>query len=141
MREDLACFDVFDGKQRPAEWALKMACFSVFGAFWGVFGIFGAQNQHFSSFFGVASLLREGVEVLGITPHLLNVTAHLRLARPRVNRNGAADCSPKILHLLAIFCIEAARAIVWFLQYRIPLVSQFEKSQSPKAVSLMTRQR
>ena len=30
-----------------------MACFSGFGAIWGVFGDFGAQNQHFSSFFGV----------------------------------------------------------------------------------------
>jgi len=32
------------------------------------------QNRHFSSFFVVTSPLREGVEVLGITPHLLNVS-------------------------------------------------------------------
>lgn len=128
----------------PENWCLCVEN-GVLPGFWGHFGVFlailGRKTGTFSYFFPVTSLLREAVEVLGVTPHLLNVTAHLRLARPRVNRNGAADCSPKILHLLAIFCIEAARAIVWFLQYRIPLVSQFEKSQSPKAVSLMTRQR
>jgi len=43
------------------------------GLFWGVFGDFWARNRHLFSFFGVASLLREGVGVLGITPHLLNV--------------------------------------------------------------------
>ncbi len=70
-----------------------MACFSVFGAFWGVFGIFGAQNQHFSSFFGVASLLREGVEVLGITPHLLNVSDQTEA------RFGADSLERLVLHL------------------------------------------
>jgi hypothetical protein len=49
-----------------------MACFRFVGPFWGVFGDFGVQNRHFSSFFVVTSPLREGVEVLGITPHLLN---------------------------------------------------------------------
>ena len=51
-----------------------MACFRFVGPFWGVFGDFGVQNRHFSSFFVVTSPLREGVEVLGITPHLLNVS-------------------------------------------------------------------
>ena len=46
----------------------------LLGLFWGVFGDFWARNRHLFSFFGVASLLREGVGVLEITPHLLNVT-------------------------------------------------------------------
>ncbi len=47
--------------------------FRVLGLFWGVLGDFGAQTRHFFSFFGVTSPLREGVGVLGINPHLLNV--------------------------------------------------------------------
>ena len=46
----------------------------LLGLFWGVFGDFWARNRHLFSFFGVASLLREGVGVLEITPHLLNVS-------------------------------------------------------------------
>ena len=38
-------------------------------------GVLGRKTSTFSSFFGVASHLREGVEVLGITPQLLNVSA------------------------------------------------------------------
>ena len=41
----------------------------------------GRKTSTFSSFSVVASNLREGVEVLGITPHLLNVTPHFRFAR------------------------------------------------------------
>jgi len=59
----------------------KWRVFRFLGLFWGVFGDFGAQNRHFFSFSAVASPLREGVGVLEITPHLLNVsvlrTAHL----------------------------------------------------------------
>ena len=51
-----------------------MACFSGFGAIWGVFGDFGAQTRCFFSFFVITSPLREGVGVLGATTHLLNVT-------------------------------------------------------------------
>ena len=50
----------------------------LLGLFWGVFGDFWARNRHLFSFFGVASLLREGVGVLEITPHLLNVSGHRR---------------------------------------------------------------
>ena len=50
-----------------------MACFSGFGAIWGVFGDFGAQTRCFFSFFVITSPLREGVGVLGATTHLLNV--------------------------------------------------------------------
>jgi hypothetical protein len=39
--------------------------------FWA---ILGRKTGTFSYFFPVTSLLREGVEVLGITPLLLNVT-------------------------------------------------------------------
>ena len=46
----------------------------LLGLFWGVFGDLWARNRHLFSFFGVASLLREGVGVLEITPHLLNPT-------------------------------------------------------------------
>jgi len=64
-----------------------MACFRFVGPFWGVFGDFGVQNRHFSSFFVVTSPLREGVEVLGITPHLLNGSGHRRrLVRRTVER-------------------------------------------------------
>ena len=52
----------------------KWRVFRFLGLFWGVFGDFGVQNRHFSSFFVVTSPLREGVGVLEITPHLLNVT-------------------------------------------------------------------
>ena len=59
----------------------------LLGLFWGVFGDFWARNRHLFSFFGVASLLREGVGVLGITPHLLNVSGHRRrLVRRTVER-------------------------------------------------------
>ena len=52
----------------------KWQVFMLLGLFWGVFGDFWARNRHLFSFFGVASLLREGVGVLGATTHLLNVT-------------------------------------------------------------------
>ena len=56
----------------------------AFFCFWGHFGVFlailGRKTSTFPSFFGVASLLREGVEVLRITSHLLNVTGHRRAA-------------------------------------------------------------
>jgi len=72
----------------------KLAClrrkwrvFRVLGPFWGVLGDFGAQTRHFFSFFGVTSPLREGVGVLEITPHLLNVSGHRRrLVRRTVER-------------------------------------------------------
>ena len=51
----------------------KWQVFMLLGLFWGVLGDFGAQTRHFFSFFGVTSPLREGVGVLEITPHLLNV--------------------------------------------------------------------
>ena len=58
----------------------KWRVFRLWGPFWGVLGDFGAQTRHFFSFFGVTSPLREGVGVLEITPHLLNVTVQ---AEPR----------------------------------------------------------
>ena len=64
-----------------------MAKFSVLGPIWGVLGDSGAQTRHFFSFFGVTSPLREGVGVLEITPHLLNVSGHRRrLVRRTVER-------------------------------------------------------
>ena len=56
----------------------KWRVFRLWGPFWGVLGDFGAQTRHFFSFFGVTSPLREGVGVLEITPHLLNVSGHRR---------------------------------------------------------------
>ncbi len=65
----------------------KWQVFMLLGLFWGVFGDFWARNRHLFSFFGVASLLREGVGVLEITPHLLNVSGHRRrLVRRTVER-------------------------------------------------------
>jgi hypothetical protein len=65
----------------------KWRVFRFLGLFWGVLGDFGAQTRHFFSFFGVTSPLREGIEVLGITPHLLNVSDHRRrLVRRTVDR-------------------------------------------------------
>ncbi len=70
----------------------KGVFFRVLGLFWGVLGDFGAQTRHFFSFFGVASLLREGVGVLEITPHLLNAEAHgravARTVQPLVGASG-----------------------------------------------------
>ena len=67
----------------------------LLGLFWGVFGDFWARNRHLFSFFGVASLLREGVGVLEITPHLLNVRV---LAEARF---GADSQEPLVrLHFL-----------------------------------------
>ena len=61
--------------------------FQFLRSFWGVLGDFGAQTRHFFSFFGVTSPLREGVGVLEITPHLLNVSGHRRrLVRRTVER-------------------------------------------------------
>jgi len=60
--------------QKIGVWASKWRVFRFWGSFWGDFGDFGTRNRHFFSFFAVASSLREGVGVLGITPHLLNVT-------------------------------------------------------------------
>ena len=55
-----------------------------FGVFWA---ILGRKTGTFSYFFPVTSLLREGVEVLGITPLLLNVSDHRRrLVRRTVER-------------------------------------------------------
>jgi len=56
----------------------KWQVFMLLGLFWGVFGDFWARNRHFYSFFVITSPLREGVGVLGITPHLLNVTLEPR---------------------------------------------------------------
>ena len=64
-----------------------MACFRFVGPFWGVFGDFWARNRHLFSFFGVASLLREGVGVLWFTSLLLNGSGHRRrLVRRTVER-------------------------------------------------------
>ena len=61
----------------PENWCLGVEN-GVFFGFWSHFGVFlvflGRKTSTFSSFSVVASNLREGVEVLGITPHLLNVT-------------------------------------------------------------------
>jgi hypothetical protein len=68
----------------PENWCfcVENGVFFGFGDHFGVFwAILGRKTGTFSYFFPVTSLLREGVEVLGITPLLLNVsvlrTAHL----------------------------------------------------------------
>jgi len=68
----------------------------VFFSFWGYFGVFRAifmrKTRTFSHFFPVTSPLREGVKVLGITPHLLNVCGHRRrLVRRTVERLVGCD--------------------------------------------------
>ena len=58
-----------------------MAYFSGFGGHFGVFlGFLGRTTGTFISFFSVTSRLREGVGVLAITPHLLNISAEDRRA-------------------------------------------------------------
>ena len=74
----------------PENWCLGVEN-GVFFGFWSHFGVFlvflGRKTSTFSSFSVVASNLREGVEVLGITPHLLNVSGHRRrLVRRTVER-------------------------------------------------------
>ena len=65
----------------------KWRVFRFWGRFWGVLGDFQAQNRYFCSFFAVTPLLRAGVEVLGITSHLLNGSGHRRrLVRRTVQR-------------------------------------------------------
>ena len=61
----------------PENWCfcVENGVFFGFGDHFGVFwAILGRKTGTFSYFFPVTSLLREGVEVLGITPLLLNVT-------------------------------------------------------------------
>ena len=49
--------------------------FFFFFVYFGVFrAIFMRKTRTFSHFFPVTSPLREGVKVLGITPHLLNAS-------------------------------------------------------------------
>ena len=74
----------------PENWCLGVEN-GVFFWFWGHFGVFlailGRKTSTFSSFFSVTSHLREGVEVFGITPHLLNGSGHRRrLVRRTVER-------------------------------------------------------
>ena len=58
-------------------WGVENGAFFGFGDDFGVFWvIFRRKTSTFPSFFVAASHLRRGVEVLGITPHLLNVRAH-----------------------------------------------------------------
>jgi hypothetical protein len=88
----------------------------LLGLFWGVFGDFWARNRHLFSFFGVASLLREGVGVLEITPHLLNVsvlgTRHLW----RVPRNALFDA------FILLFSGLCPRPPIWGLEgSRVPV--------------------
>ena len=64
---------VFESR-KLAFWRRKWRVFRFWGPFWGVFGVLGRTTGTFISFSVVASHLREGVEVLGITPHLLNVS-------------------------------------------------------------------
>ena len=65
----------------PENWCLGVenGAFFGFGDDFGVFlAILGRKTSTFPSFFVAASHLRRGVEVLRITPHLLNVTPHFR---------------------------------------------------------------
>ena len=79
----------------------KWQVFMLLGLFWGVFGDFWARNRHLFSFFGVASLLREGVGVLGITPHLLNVSV---LRTPHLVRRTEQRL---VLHFIGFqFCLQ-----------------------------------
>ena len=74
----------------PENWCfcVENGVFFGFGDHFGVFwAILGRKTGTFSYFFPVTSLLREGVEVLGITPLLLNVSGHRRrLVRRTVER-------------------------------------------------------
>ena len=61
----------------PENWCfcVENGVFFGFGDHFGVFwAILGRKTGTFSYFFPVTSLLREAVEVLGVTPHLLNVS-------------------------------------------------------------------
>jgi len=90
----------------------------VWRAFLGVFGDFGAQTRHFFSFFGVTSPLREGVGVLEITPHLLNVrvlgTAHLvrRTQQPIVQSGHLFPLKEEVSNESILSASLATRAIV-----------------------------
>ena len=68
----------------PENWCLCVEN-GVLPGFWGHFGVFlailGRKTGTFSYFFPVTSLLREAVEVLGVTPHLLNVSGEGRRTR------------------------------------------------------------
>ena len=74
----------------PENWCfcVENGVFFGFGDHFGVFwAILGRKTGTFSYFFPVTSLLREGVEVLGITPLLLNGSGHRRrLVRRTVDR-------------------------------------------------------
>ena len=74
----------------PENWCLCVEN-GVLPGFWGHFGVFlailGRKTGTFSYFFPVTSLLREAVEVLGVTPHLLNVSVQVRrLVRRNLQR-------------------------------------------------------
>ena len=96
----------------------KWRVFRLWGPFWGVLGDFGAQTRHFFSFFGVTSPLREGVGVLEITPHLLNVSGHRRrLVRRTVER---------LVQLLHFAWREGSSPKNWYLNVEMACFSVFE---------------